>query len=220
MSLLLLRWHYSPKRTFAYLKSLSQSTLFFDLPFQLLILHSYLINPSPLPTSIPLYLTVPRPHFSFPNGQLFTVTGFQPVTQNPTWRASLPNLYPPGQGGPAVPPGTGSPFTTCMGCSGTILFPCHHTGKVLLLVWYLPFDLSGLGCPTSSYATAGIAVWVIGKYNPHHHDQVEAPSVGISTHCDSLFMTFSPVKTYHKFSEELRKKNLPTGSDPGKLYTN
>jgi hypothetical protein len=49
---------------------------------------------------------------------------------------------------------------------------------VLLLVWYLPFDLSGLGGPTSSYATAGIALWVIGTHKPHHHDQVEAPSVG------------------------------------------
>jgi hypothetical protein len=33
----------------------------------------------------------------------------------------------PGQGGPALPPGTGhlfySPFTTCMGCSGTALLP-------------------------------------------------------------------------------------------------
>jgi hypothetical protein len=69
-----------------------------------------------------------------------------------------------------------------MGCRGTILVPGHHTGKVLLLVWYLPFDLSGLGGPTSSYATAGIALWVIGTHKPHHHDQVEAPSVGIYMH--------------------------------------
>jgi hypothetical protein len=37
--LLLLRWHYSPMRTFASLMALSQSALFFDLSFQLLILH-------------------------------------------------------------------------------------------------------------------------------------------------------------------------------------
>jgi hypothetical protein len=37
--LLLLRWHYSPMRTFASLIALSQSTLFSYLSFQLLILH-------------------------------------------------------------------------------------------------------------------------------------------------------------------------------------
>jgi hypothetical protein len=31
----------------------------------------------------------------------------------------------------------------------------------IFLVWIIPFDLSGLGDPTSSYATAGIAVRVI-----------------------------------------------------------
>jgi len=39
-----------------------------------------------------------------------------------------------GQSGPATPTGTGysfwSPFTTCMGCSETVLFPGHHTGTV------------------------------------------------------------------------------------------
>jgi len=29
---------------------------------------------------------------------------------------------------------------------------------VSLFVWALPFDLSGMGGPTSSYATAGIAL--------------------------------------------------------------
>jgi hypothetical protein len=33
--------------------------------------------------------------------------------------------------------------------------------RVSLLVWIIPFDLSGLGDPTSSYATAGIALRVI-----------------------------------------------------------
>jgi hypothetical protein len=44
----------------------------------------------PLPVS--LNLTVPRLHFRFPNGQLFTVTGCQPVAQPPRCRASPPNL--------------------------------------------------------------------------------------------------------------------------------
>jgi hypothetical protein len=35
-----------------------------------------------------------------------------------------------------------------------------------------------MGDPTSSYATAGIALRVSGALNPHHHDKVETPSVG------------------------------------------
>jgi hypothetical protein len=33
--------------------------------------------------------------------------------------------------------------------------------------------------PTSSYATAGIALRVSGALKPHHHDKVETPLVGI-----------------------------------------
>jgi hypothetical protein len=40
-------------------------------------------------------------------------------------------------------------------------------------------DLSGIGDPTSSYATAGIALKVSRALKPHHHDKVETPSVGI-----------------------------------------
>jgi hypothetical protein len=35
-----------------------------------------------------------------------------------------------------------------------------------------------MGDPTSNYATAGIAVRVLGALKPHHHDKVETPSVG------------------------------------------
>jgi hypothetical protein len=35
-----------------------------------------------------------------------------------------------------------------------------------------------MGTPTSSYATAGIALRVSGALKPHHHDKVETPSVG------------------------------------------
>jgi hypothetical protein len=34
-----------------------------------------------------------------------------------------------------------------------------------------------MGAPTSSYATAGIALRVSGALKPHHHDKVETPSV-------------------------------------------
>jgi hypothetical protein len=35
-----------------------------------------------------------------------------------------------------------------------------------------------MGAPTSSYATAGIALRASGALKPHHHDKVETPSVG------------------------------------------
>jgi hypothetical protein len=37
-----------------------------------------------------------------------------------------------------------------------------------------------MGDPTSSYATAGIALRVSGAHKLHHHDKVETPSVEIS----------------------------------------
>ena len=46
---------------------------------------------------------------------------------------------------------------------------------VSLFVWRLPFNLSSKGGPTSSYATAGIALRVTGVLKPPHHDKVEAP---------------------------------------------
>jgi hypothetical protein len=36
-----------------------------------------------------------------------------------------------------------------------------------------------MGVPTSSYATAGIALRVSGALKPHHHDKVEIPLVGL-----------------------------------------
>jgi hypothetical protein len=35
-----------------------------------------------------------------------------------------------------------------------------------------------VGAPTSSYATADIALRVSGALKPHHHDKVETSSVG------------------------------------------
>jgi hypothetical protein len=45
--------------------------------------------------------------------------------------------------------------------------------RVSLLVWIIPFVLSGKGGPTSSYAAAGIALRVIWPYKPHHYVRVE-----------------------------------------------
>jgi len=39
-------------------------------------------------------------------------------------------------------------------------------GPMYLFVWVLSFDLSGKGGPTSSYATAGIALRIIASRKP------------------------------------------------------
>jgi hypothetical protein len=49
---------------------------------------------------------------------------------------------------------------------------------VSLLVWNLTLELSGLGDPASSYATAGIALEIIGTRKPHRHDKAETPTGG------------------------------------------
>jgi hypothetical protein len=45
--------------------------------------------------------------------------------------------------------------------------------RVSLFVWLLPLDLSGMGDPTSSYATTGISLRVSGALKPHHHNKVD-----------------------------------------------
>jgi hypothetical protein len=54
--------------------------------------------------------------------------------------------------------------------------------RVSLFVWLLPLDPSGLGGPTSSYATATIALRVSGALKPHRHDKVGIASVRGKNH--------------------------------------
>ena len=49
------------------------------------------------------------------------------------------------------------------GCQPHAQFPTWRT-RVSLLVWVITFDLSGKGDPTSSYATAGIALRIIKTF--------------------------------------------------------
>jgi hypothetical protein len=63
------------------------------------------------------------------------------------------------------------------GCYPHAQPPAWRT-RVSLFVWLLLLHLSGRGDPSSSYATAGIALRVSGALKPHHHDKVETPSVG------------------------------------------
>jgi hypothetical protein len=60
--------------------------------------------------------------------------------------------------------------------------------RVSLFVWPLPLDLSGMGDPTSSYATTGIALRVSGALKPHHLDKVETPLVGLVFICLFLIL--------------------------------
>jgi hypothetical protein len=41
-----------------------------------------------------------------------------------------------------------------------------------------PLDLSGMGDPAGSSATAGLALRFTGTHKPLHHDKVEIPSGG------------------------------------------
>jgi hypothetical protein len=59
--------------------------------------------------------------------------------------------------------------------------------RVSFFVWLLPLDLSGMGVPTSSYATAGIALRVSGALKPHHHDKVRHHWWGHAT-LNTIFM--------------------------------
>jgi hypothetical protein len=73
--------------------------------------------------------------------------------------------------------------------------------QVSLFVWLLPFDLSGLGGPASSYATAGIALRVSGALKPHHHDKVGIASVGIiKPYYRKLGTNVKHNKVYHLYS--------------------
>jgi hypothetical protein len=56
----------------------------------------------------------------------------------------------------------------------------------------LHFDLSGMGDPPSSYATAGRALRVSGALKLHNHDKVETPSVGILQTTVLIIMALQP----------------------------
>jgi hypothetical protein len=43
-------------------------------------------------------------------------------------------------------------------------------------VWNLTLDLSDKGDPTSSHATAGIALEIMGSHKPSRHDKADTPS--------------------------------------------
>jgi hypothetical protein len=50
--------------------------------------------------------------------------------------------------------------------------------RLSLFVWVITFDLSGMGGPTSSFATAGLTLGILWPRKPHHYAKVETPSGG------------------------------------------
>jgi hypothetical protein len=53
--------------------------------------------------------------------------------------------------------------------------------RVSHLVWAITLDLSGMGDPYGSKATAGIALGITWQRKPHHYDKVETPMGGPTT---------------------------------------
>ena len=58
------------------------------------------------------------------------------------------------------------------------LTPKLQPGRPGNLVWVITFNLSGMGGPTSSYATASIALRIIWPCKPHHHTKIRILSGG------------------------------------------
>ena len=56
--------------------------------------------------------------------------------------------------------------------------PTWRRTRVSLFVWVITFDLSGLGDPASSYATASLALRIIWPHKPHHYVKVGTCSGG------------------------------------------
>jgi hypothetical protein len=78
---------------------------------------------------------------------------------------------------------------TGLGCQPNAQPPTWRT-RVSPLVWNFTLDLSGLGDPASSYATAGIALEIIGARKPHRHDKAQTPLVSLNTHLNFFFILF------------------------------
>jgi hypothetical protein len=56
-----------------------------------------------------------------------------------------------------------------------------------------PLDLSGLGDPTGSYATAGLAHRVTGTHKPLYHGKVEIPTKGHLLYSKKMILSYIKV---------------------------
>ena len=80
-------------------------------------------------------------------------------------------------------------FFSRVGSSPHAQPPTSRT-RVSLFVWAITFDLSGLGDPASSCATAGIALRIIWPHKPHHYVKVGTPSGGGGRGRSPLILNF------------------------------
>jgi hypothetical protein len=70
-----------------------------------------------------------------------------------------------------------------------------------------------MGAPTSSYATAGIALRVSGAVKPHHQDKVETPSVGYTRAAVRKYELSSNNKWSLKKTERHEAHNMSDSGD-------
>jgi hypothetical protein len=68
-----------------------------------------------------------------------------------------------------------------LGCQPNAQPPTRRT-RVCLFVWNLTLNLSGMGAPANSYATAGIALEIMGSHKPSRHYKAETPSGPLLDH--------------------------------------
>jgi hypothetical protein len=65
-----------------------------------------------------------------------------------------------------------------------------------------------MGDPTSSYATAGIALSISGVLKPHHHDKVETPLAGSSNIIMIITSRVRAIQTGHATQVEEMKTQI------------
>jgi hypothetical protein len=80
-----------------------------------------------------------------------------------------------------------NPSFTGWGCQPHAQPPTWRT-IVPLFVWVITFDLSSMGAPASSYATAGIALRILRPRKPRHYVTVGMPPVGLFLYAGSTFI--------------------------------
>jgi hypothetical protein len=66
--------------------------------------------------------------------------------------------------------------------------PPTWRARVSLFVWIITFDLSSMGDPTNSCATAGITLRIICPRKPHHYVKVGMPTGGTNLLCNVYFL--------------------------------
>ena len=86
--------------------------------------------------------------------------------------------------------------------------------RVSIFVWVITFDLSSLGDPASSYATASLALRIIWPHKPHHYVKVGTRSRGQFNITGLLSMMLClSVGRYHHF------RQIPCVKNKVHLYT-